>query len=108
MSNFEENTIQIDGLDEIEVENTAVDDLYSENINLIFLGIDESSSMTPHANAMRGSLTGFRNGLTNSKEADEILVARADFSDFVKVGGYKKFHNLTIRIQHFTQLLCMT
>ena len=90
MSNIEENGIEIDGLDEIEVENTAVDDLDSENINLIFLGIDESSSMTQHTDAMRISLTGFKDGLTNSKEADEILVARADFSNFVNVGGYKK------------------
>ena len=42
MSKYEENGIEIDGLDEIEVENTAVDDLESESINLIFLGIDES------------------------------------------------------------------
>lgn len=90
MGNFEENGIEIDGLDEIEVENTSVDDLDSENINLMFLGIDESGSMTPHTSVMRSSLTGFKNGLSKSKEADEILVARADFSDFVKVGGYKK------------------
>ena len=38
MSKYEENGIEIDGLDEIEVENTAVDDLESESINLIFLG----------------------------------------------------------------------
>lgn len=90
MSNYEENGIEIDGLDEIEVENTAVDDLESESINLMFLGIDESSSMTSHTTAMQTSLAGFKSGLSNSKEADEILVARADFSDFVKVGGYKK------------------
>ena len=90
MGNIEEHTIEIDGLDEIEVENTAVDDLDSENINLMFLGIDESGSMTSHTNAMRTSLSGFKNGLSNSKEADEILVARADFSDFVNIGGYKK------------------
>lgn len=90
MSKYEENGIEIDGLDEIEVENTAVDDLESESINLMFLGIDESGSMTSHINAMRASLTGFKTGLSNSKEADEILVAREDFSDFVKVGGYKK------------------
>ena len=90
MSKYEENGIEIDGLDEIEVENTAIDDLESESINLMFLGIDESSSMTSHTNAMQTALSGFKSGLSNSKEADEILVARADFSDFVKVGGYKK------------------
>lgn len=85
-----ENGIEIDGLEDIEVENTTIDELESENINLIFLGIDESSSMTSHTDAMRVSLSQFKDGLSNSKEADEILVARADFSDFVNVGGYKK------------------
>lgn len=90
MSKYEENGIEIDGLDEIEVENTAVDDLESENINLIFLGIDESLSMTEHADGMRKCLSEFKSALENSKEADEILIARADFSDFINIGGYKK------------------
>lgn len=92
MSNIEENGIEIDGLDEIEVENTAVDDLDSENINLIFLGIDESGSMTPYKNSgdMEKCLTEFKTALQDSKEADEILVARADFSNTINIGGYKK------------------
>lgn len=90
MSKYEENGIEIDGLDEIEVENTAVDDLESESINLIFLGIDESSSMTPYINSMKNCLSEFKTALTDSKEADEILVARADFADDIKIGGYKK------------------
>ncbi len=90
MSNYEENGIEIDGLDEIEVENTAVDDLESESINLIFLGIDESGSMTQYIKDMQNCLTEFKTALTDSKEADEILVARADFSDFINIGGYKK------------------
>lgn len=89
MSEFE-NEIEIDGLDEIEIENTAVDELESENINLIFLGIDESGSMDMWGNAMRNSLNEFKTALTDSKEADEILVARTDFSGNVKIGGYKK------------------
>lgn len=90
MSKYEENGIEIDGLDEIEVENTAVDDLESENINLIFLGIDESGSMTDYINDMKNCLSEFKTALTDSKEADEILVARADFADTVQIGGYKK------------------
>ena len=90
MSNYEENGIEIDGLDEIEVENTAIDDLESESINLIFLGIGESGSMTPYINDMKNCLSEFKSALTDSKEADEILVARADFSDTINVGGYKK------------------
>lgn len=90
MKNIEENGIEIDGLDEIEVENTAVDDLESESINLIFLGIDESGSMTTYINDMKNCLSEFKIALTDSKEADEILVARADFADDIKIGGYKK------------------
>lgn len=70
--------------------NTAVDDLESESITLIFLGNDESGSMTPYINDMKNCLSEFKTALTDSKEADEILVARADFSDTINVGGYKK------------------
>mgnify|MGYP002512876721 CR=1 FL=1 len=90
MSKYEENEIEIDGLDEIEVENTAIDDLDTESINLIFLGIDESSSMATYIKDMQNCLTEFKTALTDSKEADEILVARADFADDIKIGGYKK------------------
>lgn len=90
MGNIKENGIEIDGLDEIEVENTAVDDLDSENINLIFLGIDESGSMTQYIGEMQNCLQEFKTALQDSKEADEILVARADFSNDITIGGYKK------------------
>lgn len=89
MSDFE-NGMEIDGLNEIEVENTAIDDLESESINLIFLGIDESGSMGQWEQDMKNSLNEFKTALADSKEADEILVARADFSDTISVGGYKR------------------
>lgn len=89
MSEFE-NGIEIDGLDEIEIENTSVEEIDSENINLIFLGIDKSGSMSLFINDMKHSLNEFKNALINSKEADEILVARANFDDDIDIGGYKK------------------
>lgn len=101
MSNYEENGIEIDGLDEIEVENTAVDDLESESINLIFLGIDESGSMTQYIKDMQNCLAEFKSALTDSKEADEILVARADFSGFINIGGYKKISEFDTNYQTF-------
>ena len=88
--NEAENTMEFYGLDEIEVENTAVDELESENINLIFLGIDESGSMGMFLNDMNTALVEFKTALEESKEADEILVARADFEDNCRIGGYKK------------------
>lgn len=96
MSEFE-NGMEIDGLEEIEVENTAVEELENENINLIFLGIDESGSMSQWSSEMKSSLNEFKTALLDSKEADEILVARADFSDTVQVGGYKKISEFDTR-----------
>ena len=90
------NEMEIDGLEDIETENTAIDDLESENINLIFLGIDESGSMKNYTKDMRSCLTEFKTALADSNEAEEILVARADFSDFIKIGGYKKIEEFDI------------
>ena len=38
---YNTNTVEIDGLEEIEMENTSVEDIDSENINLMFLEIDK-------------------------------------------------------------------
>jgi uncharacterized protein YegL len=89
MNEFE-NEIDIDGLDEVEIENTAVEDLESENVNLIFLGIDQSGSMCNFSKDMKKCLKEFKDALTNSKEADEILIARTNFADDIDIGGYKK------------------
>lgn len=88
--NENNNEIEIDGLDDIEIENTSVEEIDSENINLIYLGIDRSGSMGVYDSDMKHSLTEFKDALNNSKEADEILVARADFEDNIDIGGYKK------------------
>ena len=80
----------IDGLDEVEITNTSIDEIDSENINLIFVGIDKSGSMGMYERDMVKALSDFKDALINSKECDEILVARADFSDSATVGGYKR------------------
>lgn len=90
MGTFENEEIEIDGLEEIEMENTSIDEIDSENINLIYLGIDQSGSMYSYTSDMEKSLHDFQDALSNSKEADEILVARANFDDSIDVGGYKK------------------
>ncbi len=86
----ETETMTIDGLDRIELENTSIMEIDSENINLIFVGIDRSGSMGRFAQDMIKALTDFRDALQTSGEADEILVARADFAADVSVGGYKR------------------
>ena len=83
--------VNILGLDEIEIRNTAIDDLDSEAVNLICIGIDQSGSMNQFTPDMMSALSEFKQALSNSKEADEMLVARANFYDTqVLVGGYKK------------------
>lgn len=87
MSNEE---IKIDGLDDVEAANTSIDEIDSEDINLIFVGIDRSGSMSGFRGDMSKALADFKDALTNSKEVDDILVARADFADKATVGGYKR------------------
>lgn len=91
---MDKNEVIVDGLDEVEVQNTSVDEIDSENVNLIFVGIDGSGSMRSFEGDMIQALTDFKDALINSKEADEILIARADFSDSAVVGGYKKIMEL--------------
>lgn len=85
-----ENNMTIDGLEEIELENTSIDEIDSENINLIFLGIDQSGSMAAYDRDMKQALQEFKNALLNSGEAEEILAARANFDSGIQVGGYKR------------------
>lgn len=93
MENFNinmDNGFEIDGLEDIEMMNTSVEDIDSENINLIFIGIDQSGSMSSFKADMKHSLQEFKKALTDSREAEEILVARADFTHEIMIGGYKK------------------
>ena len=89
MSN-DKNSMVIDGLEEIELENTSIDEIDSENINLIYLGIVQSGSMSTYDQDMKQALTEFKDALSASQEAEEILVARADFDSRIQVGGYKR------------------
>ncbi len=87
MDDFE---LEIEGLDNIIQENTAVEDIDSEVVNLIFVGIDQSGSMCGYSNDMKKCLSEFKDALLNSKEADEMLIARGNFSsDTIDIGGYK-------------------
>lgn len=85
-----ENGLEIDGLfDEIEAQNTSVDDLESENVNLMMIAVDNSGSMLNYMSDMDKCLKGFKDALKDSKESNEILVARANFSNDTEIGGYK-------------------
>ena len=87
---YEAAEIEIDGLgDDIEEQNTSIDDLESENVNLMMIGIDQSGSMTSYSNDMVQCLNDFKDALTNSKDSNEILVARANFDSDIDISGYK-------------------
>ncbi len=83
--------MEIMGLDQVEMENTSIDELDSEVVNLINVQIDQSGSMSSYITDMKKSLTDFKDSIVNSKEADTILVARTNFMDCdVDASGYKK------------------
>lgn len=81
--------LEIDGLNDIETENTSIDDIESENVNLMMIGIDCSGSMYKYSSDMIKCLNEFKDALKDSKEAGDILIARANFEDDVSIGGYK-------------------
>ena len=96
---MQSNGIKVDGMDEIDAQNTPVDDLETEDVNLFFLGIDQSGSMDMFQSEMRKALVDFKRAIENSKEAQKILVARANFSTRLAIGGYKKIGELDVDYQ---------
>jgi hypothetical protein len=91
MADYQAQTI--DGLDDIEAYNTPIDDLASAECFLLFVGIDESGSMDPFVDDMKTALNNFKDSISNSKESDIILIARADFNEDVDISGYKTVNN---------------
>lgn len=92
-----DNKMILDGFNEVEIENVPIDELESEIVNLVFVGIDGSGSMSRFTSEMKNSLEEFKKALLNSKEADEILLARANFRNYdVEVGGYKKIEDFSV------------
>ncbi len=91
--------IEVMGIDEIEQENTSIDDIETEVINLIFVGIDQSGSMDMYINDMKQCLVDFKKALEDSKEVDEMLIARANFNGSkqdIQIGGYKKVNEFDV------------
>lgn len=85
------------GLDEVEMENTPIDEMESEVVNLIFVGIDQSYSMSPFTQDMVQALTDFKSAISDSKEVDEILVARANFyQNTTEISGYKTIDDFDV------------
>jgi hypothetical protein len=82
--------ITILGLDEIEIQNTSIEEIDAEEVTLMFVGIDQSGSMDSYTNDMLECLKNFKDALADSKEADSILLVRANFDSRVDIPGYKR------------------
>jgi len=80
------------GLDDID--NVEVEELETEDVNLIHLGIDCSSSMTGFKSMMNKELEKFKLEIGGSSASDQILIARSNFSDDLEIGGYQKVVDL--------------
>lgn len=90
--------LEIDGLDDYSGKNTSIDDIENENVTLMMIGIDCSGSMYTHESTMRKCLSDFRDALADSKDANEILISRANFSHNCDpardISGYKHIEEL--------------
>lgn len=82
------DNITIDGLDEVYGTNVDVDDVLSANMMLVDFRIDGSGSMGWHEDAMRDCLKHYKDAICNSKQADEMMVAKTVFNGIIHTGGY--------------------
>lgn len=90
VANNPDDNVIVYGLDELDLDNLSIDDLETESVTIVFIGIDSSSSMVPYSIIMIEELKNFKNAILNSKSEEEVLIARADFAHWLKVRGYKK------------------
>ncbi len=77
---------------DIEKFNTPVDSIEQAEVMLLFVGIDTSSSMEDYESSMHKALQDFKESMQDSKEEDQILIARANFNGEVDIAGYKSIH----------------
>jgi hypothetical protein len=84
------------GLNEIIDNNTKIDDIETEDVNLIFIGIDSSGSMYAYVDIMKDELKKFKRSIENTKEASQILVSRINFNHVIKGTGYRKINDFDI------------
>jgi len=93
------DVMDILGLDDMEQENTSMDDLNSESISLIMTNIDQSGSIEQNhlTGTMRKCLASFKKDISESKEKDEMLVAKGTFNNSdINVSGYKKIEEYDV------------
>ena len=82
------DNIVVDGLDETYATNMDVDDVISPSVMLVDFAIDGSSSMNPYEKTMQDCLEHYKQAISNSKQADEMLVSKTVFNSTIETGGY--------------------
>ena len=87
---------EIFGVNETYANNVDIEDLESERQTLIGIYVDESGSMCPYEDPMRDCLKKFKNTIKNSKESDEMLVAKTTFASSVNPGGYQLIDDMNV------------
>lgn len=88
MANEYLDNITIDGLEETFGTNVDVEEVLSSNAMLVKILVDGSTSMERYEDAMRDCLEHYRSAISNSKQADEMLVSKTEFSSNIRTGGY--------------------
>jgi len=79
---------EIYGLEQ-NYDNVAIEDLESERQTLVNILIDASSSMNQYEMVMGSCLNNFKQAIANSKERDEMLIAKTVFASNVDHHGYQ-------------------
>lgn len=91
MSNYLDN-IEIDGYEDALNQNVDVDELETATPYLCVLDIDSSGSMQDYSDYKSGimsdCLKNFKSAIINSKQSDEMLLAKITFDDEVQIGGF--------------------
>lgn len=82
------DNIIIEGLDEAYGSNVDVDEVLSACVTLVDLNVDGSGSMWPNEKAMTECLAHYKKAISNSKQADEMLVSKTVFNGEIHTGGY--------------------
>ena len=92
------DTIEIDGYEDALNQNVDVEELETATPFLTVLDIDASGSMSDYSDRCGGimgdCLRNCKTAIINSKQADEMLLAKITFDDNVNVGGFVKPEDL--------------
>lgn len=80
--------VEVDGINENFGENVDIDEIESSTIFLLDAIFDATGSMSDYRHTMEDCLQHFKKAISDSKQGDEILVAKTLFEEDITTGGY--------------------